>query len=299
MKLRRIALPLLFVAACAPAQPSPAPRQEAAKVAHPALWKLADEDTTIYLFGTIHVLPKGYAWESPRLKQVVGEADGLVIETVLADDPTAMATMLLQMGRATNLPPLLDRVPPAKKAALQSVIARSGVPASLLDGMKTWTAGMMLVAVTLTDIGADAQSGVEQQLKNAFAGAGKPIEGLEKPEQQLGFLDSLSEPDQRAFLESVVDSPEESRKDFARMLAAWSRGDDKAISATFDKEADMTPKLRQTLLYGRNAGWASWLKQRLDKPGTVLVAVGAGHLAGKGSVQDQLAAKGLKVSRVE
>jgi len=299
MKLRRIALPLLFLAACAPAQPSPAPRQSAAKVAHPALWKLADEDTTIYLFGTIHVLPKDYAWESPRLKQVVGQSDELVIETVLGDDPTAMATMLLTMGRATGLPPLLDRVAPAKRAALQSIITRSGLPPVLLDGLKTWTAGMMLVAVTLTDIGADAQSGVEQRLKTDFASAGKPIEGLEKPEQQLGFLDSLSEADQRGFLESVVDSPEASRKDFARMLAAWSRGDDKAISATFDNEPEMTPKLRQVLLYGRNAGWAAWLKQRLDKPGTLLVAVGAGHLAGKNSVQDQLAARGLKVTRVE
>lgn len=291
---RLLALAPLLLAAAAPAQ-RPAP----VKVAHPGLWKLADADTTIYLFGTIHVLPRGYAWESGRLKRAVAGADALVIETLVESDPVKSAKLLLGMGQASGLPPLVDRVPPAKKATLAGVIARSHIPPSLLDGMKTWTAAMLLVAVGLTDIGADPQSGVEQTLKEAFAAAGKPIEGLEKPEQQLGFLDSLSEADQRAFLETVVDDPAKSREEFTRMLAAWSRGDEQAIAATFDNEPEMNATLRQVLLYRRNAEWAKWLEARLAKPGTVLVAVGAGHLAGKGSVLDELAAKGLKVTRVE
>lgn len=33
----------------------------------PALWKVADEDTTIYLFGTVHVLPKDVVWYTPTI----------------------------------------------------------------------------------------------------------------------------------------------------------------------------------------------------------------------------------------
>ena len=44
----------------------------------PAIWKLADEDTTIYLFGTFHLLPDGFLWRSPELDGVVEEADELV-----------------------------------------------------------------------------------------------------------------------------------------------------------------------------------------------------------------------------
>ena len=48
----------------------------------------------------------------------------------------------------------------------------------------------------------------------------------------------------------------------------------------------------------RNARWADWVAARMAQPGTVFVAVGAGHLAGKGSVQTLLAEKGLKAERV-
>src|ERR1700709_809468 len=32
---------------------------------HPAMWKLSDRDTTIYLFGTFHLLPQGQNWRTP------------------------------------------------------------------------------------------------------------------------------------------------------------------------------------------------------------------------------------------
>ena len=59
------------------------------------------------------------------------------------------------------------------------------------------------------------------------------------------------------------------------------------------------PGLAKVLLIDRNKTWASWIRARLDRPGTVFMAVGAGHLGGKGSVQDQLATKGVKSSRVQ
>jgi uncharacterized protein YbaP (TraB family) len=300
MKIRALLPVSLLLTACAPvAQPTAPPTTEAAHVAHPGLWKLADEDTTIYLFGTIHVLPDDYVWESPKLSAAAAQADELVIETVIGKDPQAMATMMLAMGTGAGLPPLAERVPPERKAKLEALVARSNLPPALLDRMKTWTAAMMLVAATLTDLGVTAQSGVEEQLKGRFAGNARPITGLEKPEQQLGYLDQLSEEDQRAFLNSVLEDPVESRKEFDAMLAAWSRGDEKAIAATFDNADAMTPRLRTILLDQRNASWAGWLAERLARPGTVLVAVGAGHLAGADSVQTKLGARGLKVTRVE
>jgi uncharacterized protein YbaP (TraB family) len=300
MKISALLLPAILLAACAPVRdPAAAPKTEATNVAHPGLWKLADEDTTIYLFGTIHVLPQDYVWESPALTKAAAEANELVIETVIGKDPQAMASMLMALGTAPGLPPLADRVPADKKAKLEALIARSQLPPALLDGMKTWTAAMMLVASSLTDLGLSSQSGVEEQLKGRFAANDRPISGLEKPEQQLGYLNSLSEEDQRAFLSTVLDDPSESRKEFDGMLAAWARGDEKAIAKTFDGADEMTPRLRAVLLDQRNAIWATWLAERLARPGTILVAVGAGHLAGKDSVQTKLGERGLKVTRIQ
>ena len=49
---------LAFAGACATTPPEPV----APAVPGPALWKVADKDTTIYLFGTVHALPKDVPW---------------------------------------------------------------------------------------------------------------------------------------------------------------------------------------------------------------------------------------------
>jgi uncharacterized protein len=53
------------------------------------------------------------------------------------------------------------------------------------------------------------------------------------------------------------------------------------------------------LLVRRNKAWAQWIRARLDQPGTAFIAVGAGHLGGEGSVQDQLKALGVESARVQ
>ena len=83
------------------------------------------------------------------------------------------------------------------------------------------------------------------------------------------------------------------------MLNAWTRGDVKAIAHSFNSDLADAVELRDALLTRRNANWANWVKGRLDEPGTVLVAVGAGHLAGDQSVQTMLENQGLKVTRVQ
>ena len=292
--LSKLATPAaLLLAACASAGPAPAPN------AKPALWKLADADTTIYLFGTIHALPPAYKWRDATLDGAFAKADTLVLEAVLDPDPAKSSALLLGMGRTAGLPPLIDRVPEAKRAALAGIIARSKLPIAFLNGMETWSAALMLVGVTLGDLGIGPDEGVEHKLEAEFRAAGKPVDGLETAAQQLGYFDALSEEGQREFLLTLLDDPNKAKEDFNKMLTAWSRGDEAGIAASFDDEIELSPRLREILLVKRNAVWADWLTKRLDKPGTILVAVGAGHLAGPSSVRTMLAARGYKVERVQ
>ena len=48
----------------------------------------------------------------------------------------------------------------------------------------------------------------------------------------------------------------------------------------------------------RNARWADWIAARMQTPGTVFVAVGAGHLAGKDSLLVRLAETRIASQRV-
>lgn len=284
----RLLLPLLLLAAA-----PPAPR-----AARPALWKVADADTTIYLFGTIHVLPRTLRWRDAAIDAALARSDALTVEVVLDEEPGRIAALLATLGRAEGLPPLDGRVPPAKRAALAALVAASGVPAATFQGMKTWAAAVVLTGVALRRLGLADASGVEPQLEASFRARGRPVTGLETPEQQLGYFDRLPEASQRAFLLSTLDPPETARKDYAETIAAWRTGDVAAIERAFADDPEFTPALRDLLIRQRDRAWADAIARRLRRPGTVFVAVGAGHLVGPDSVQRMLAARGIRATRV-
>jgi len=289
-----LAAAAISTAACAAPAPAPAPH-----VAKPALWKLADADTTIYLFGSFHLLPNGEQWRTPAFEKALAGSDTLVLEVANLDDPSALIASLMKLAISPNLPPLAERVPAGKRDALKAMIAESGLPETALDRMETWAAALLLTGVTYKRLGLDPNAGVEHSLMAPWRKSGRPLEGLETIDQQLGYFDGLSEDAQRKFLVGLLDSPEKGRAEFAAMLKAWETGDAAGIARTFDDETQMSAELRRTLMAERNARWSEWLKARLDRPGTVFVAVGAGHLAGNDSVLRLLAAKGLKVSRLQ
>lgn len=275
-----------------------AAQARAPQTARPALWQVSDADTTIYLFGTIHLLPSDLKWRTAKLDQALTSSQELVVETIIDDkNPTKLMSAMASIGLAKGLPPIVERVPPAKRAALQAAIKKSGVPETAYNAMKTWMAAFLLLSNQFRDMGLSG--GVEGVLRNDFIASNKPIGELESNVEQLGFFDRLPEAAQRNLLEGALEENATVKRDFGGMLDAWSRGDVKGIARTFDHDLSTSPELRDSLIRQRNANWSKWIEQRLARPGAVLVAVGAGHLAGKDSVLEMLKKRGYKVRRLQ
>ena len=280
------------------AKSKPAPKPEA-QPAKPAMWKLSDKDTNVYLFGTIHALPKDLQWRTPALEAAISQSSDLVLEVGDLDDQAAITGAFQKLALSPGLPPLAARIPEEKVAGLNKLVSESGVPARVLDSLETWAAGLTIASASLGKLGVDPDSGADKQLSMTFKAAKKPVSGLETGEEQLGFFDKLPESDQRAFLVGMIDEKTEAKEEFAKMVAAWKRGDEKEIALSFDDETKMSAALTDVLLYKRNANWTNWLANRMNTPGTTMVAVGAGHLAGDGSVIALLKKRGFKVKRVQ
>ena len=266
----------------------------------PALWSVSDADTTVYLFGTIHLLPQNYHWRTPGLEKAVDSSQELMVETIVDEkNPQALVSTLMQLALSPGLPPIAERVPVAKRAALDAAIAKSGVPRAAYDRMDTWAAAFMLLGNQFRAMGLKNGEGVEPVLKSAFKKEGKPVGELETNAEQLGFFDTLPEKAQRALLQGAIDTPADTKTQFDGMLSAWKRGDVNAIARTFNHDRASSPELREALLKRRNANWTRWIEQRMQKPGSVMIAVGAGHLAGRDSVVDLLQRNGLHVRRIQ
>jgi len=264
----------------------------------PALWKVADEDTTIYLFGTVHVLPQGVEWYGPTLEHALATSDTLVTEIPSGPETDAkMQQLVMTTGMLPADQSLRDMLSAEEKAVYEDGLAKIGLPANAFDRFEPWMAGLTLTVLPLVQQGYSPSAGVEKQLE-AKAGADKARGALETVEYQIGIFDSMATEAQVEFLVAAADAVEETKPMLDKMVAEWLKGDADALAAIMNEELG-DPAVAEALLYTRNANWAEWIDARMDQPGTVFVAVGAGHLAGERSVQGLLAQRGFASERVQ
>ena len=291
--VRRLALaPILALVALLAAGASPV-------LAAPALWVVKDKDSTIYLFGTIHVLKPTTQWRSPKITKAFQDADDVVTEIVEPDDKAVIQAMMLKYGidRTTLLPAKLK---PETYAKLQAAAQGMGFPPTGMDAMRPWMAAITVSLTPLLQAGYDPESGVEKKLTAQAKAAGKPIAGFETLEQQLRFFADMT-PDQEAqLLDSTLDEIDEGPAKIDALVTAWAAGDQDALKTQMIDEMQRDyPEIYKLLLVDRNHDWAGQLKTKLAGSGVSFVAVGAGHLVGPDSVQAQLKTLGIKAQRVE
>lgn len=296
---RLLAAGLLLLTGCSQEQQAAArvPPAQASYVT-PALWQVKDEDTAIYLFGTVHVLKPGTIWFKGGIKRAFDASDELVLEIVEPEDPQAMAASMAHMALARDGVKLSDRLDADMRGKYQTAMAANGLPWQMFEPFNPWMAGMALAVKPLEKLGYKADLGAEKTLTAAAKAAGKKVGALETVEQQLGYFAGLPMDSQVKFLNATVEGLPDMDKEFSRLIVHWKEGDPDKLAAEMNESLDTTPELAQVLLIQRNANWAKWIKERMARPGTVFIAVGAGHLAGKGSVQDQLNEMGVTSNRV-
>lgn len=267
--------------------------------ADPALWVIKDEDTTIYLFGTVHVLKPGLSWFDEAVKDAFDKSDEMMLEIVMPEDQNAVARTMMPLAMDQSGKTIPSRLTADQLKAYQAAIVSVGLPANAFDNFEPWFPAMTLSVLPLTKLGYDPEQGAEKLLTKFAKADAKPVSGLETLEEQLGFFDQLPDTQQVAFLNTVVRDMDKLGPMLDKMVALWAKGDPDGLAVAMNESMAATPELAKTLLYDRNARWADQIKTRLDKPGTVFIAVGAGHLAGEKSVQDYLKARGLTATRVE
>lgn len=266
--------------------------------AKPALWVMKDADTTIYLFGTIHVLKPDVRWFHGPVKKAFDKADTLVLE-VSTDDKQAVAAATMKLAVDTDGPPLTQKLDAETRARYLALLGTTGLSQEQMEPFQPWFAAVTLSLAPLAKLGYSPDAGVEDVLKTAAHKGGKTITPLETVEGQLGFFAGLPQKTQIIFLRSTIDEAAQLETQINRMVSEWSSGRPEALAEDMNDSMKDMPEIADALLYQRNRNWAGWLAKRMDQPGTVFLAVGAGHLAGKGSVLDELKAKGFAIKRVE
>ncbi|WP_373487186.1 TraB/GumN family protein [Blastomonas sp.] len=264
----------------------------------PAMWVVRDEDTTIYMFGTVHVLRPGLNWLKGDVKAAFDRADELVLEVIEPEDPAVVQGILMSKASNPQGTTLRSMLPDELRTKYETTLTGMNVPPAAFDQMKPWFAGITLTTLPLLMQGYDLNSGAEKVLTKAAKDVSKPLGQLETIEQQLDIFDSLNAEAQIEFLQVAVDGVPDVTKQIDDMVDAWGKADLVRLDRLLNEGFETYPGLYDAILTKRNANWVSWIQERMKKPGTVFMAVGAAHLVGKDSVQAQLAQTGIESERV-
>ncbi|HCW48596.1 MAG TPA: TraB/GumN family protein [Brevundimonas sp.] len=271
-----------------------------AGVAHaePALWVVKDDDSTLYLFGAIHVLKPDADWRSPRFDAAFYSAAHLVLEVENPEDQAALMPLIQQHGLSPDRP-LSALLSPEDLARLDDAARSLGLTATQLDPMRPWLASLSLSVAPLARAGYQPASGVEPILRAHAQSGGVPISGLETLDQQVRLLAGFPEDGQLAYLRRTLGDYASGAAALDRLVAAWLAGDVDEIAAIgVGSMRDAGERVYQALLVERNRAWAEQILTMLEGSGIAFIAVGALHLAGEDSLQVMLERRDVRVERL-
>ena len=263
----------------------------------PALWKVSDEDTTIYMLGTVHILPPGIEWFDGRIETAFNSSQLLVTE-IAGGDPLTMQALVMDKAMLGDGQTLRGLLSDKERADYEAALAAMGIPLATFDRFDPWYASVGLSTLPLMREGFDGKNGVEEFLHARAGQRGLAQEGLETAEYQLSIFDSLPLEVQKNYLFEIIAELPTIGTQIKVMIEAWKSGNADELARLMNS-GQSDPVLIDRLLTSRNKAWARWIDERLEQPGTVFLAVGAGHLAGEASLQDQLAAAGIASQRLQ
>ncbi|WP_313102561.1 TraB/GumN family protein [Brevundimonas sp.] len=295
------ALSALLLAPSAMAQASSA--APAAVVAAPAgsgpgLWVVKDEDSTLYLFGTVHVLKPDTPWGTARVDRAFASADEYWFEIADLSDQSGVMPIIQAKGVSPDRP-LSSLLTAEEMAELDAAARTVGATAAQLDPLRPWLASLQLALASIQKAGYVAANGGDQILHARAAAAGKPIKGFETAPQQIGFVADMTEDAQLALLRSGLKEFDQADAMLGRMVSAWSAGDVETLDRLIGQEMKAeSPEMYAVMLTRRNQAWADQIQTLLAGSGTAFISVGAGHLAGADSLQAQLEQRGIRVERL-
>lgn len=259
-----------------------------------ALWEVHGKHNTVYLLGSIHVLrPSDYPL-APAVLKAYADSKSLVMEINLAemDSGQVQAEMLssaiLPEGRT-----LADILGPRRYAHAAGLAHDVGIDLSSFDQFAPWFAAEAISELQLTQLGFEAQSGVEMYFLERARTDGKVIAGLETVHDQIALFEGLSMDAQANYLVSSLEQARSLPQEVDAMVHAWQRGDTAWFEHELEAEFGQDPVLHQTVLAARNRKWLPRIEALLNDDKNYLVIVGTGHLVGPNSVIDLLKKDGV------
>jgi uncharacterized protein YbaP (TraB family) len=270
----------------------------AGRFEHGLLWKIEPPGAEpSYLFGTMHSEDPAVLHLPGPVRRAFEAASGVTLEVVLDPASLVMMTSAFMLNDGSNLKQHIGA--PLYRRAVQAM-AGYGMPEAMVSGMKPWA-----VAVTLMTPPSESGMVLDLMLYQQALAAGKPVDGLETPMEQLDVFDALSPQDQVAMLEDTLDNLDDMQRMLDQLKFAYLARDlrrlveigDESMASLHESDPERAQRFTDRLITERNHRMAERMQSRLAT-GRQFIAVGALHLPGEEGLLSLLSGKGYRVTMV-
>jgi uncharacterized protein YbaP (TraB family) len=294
-------VPLLVAAFGVVLASAPVEARDAAR-AQPALWEMSAGKSKVYLFGSVHMLPRDWPWRTKAIDQAIRASNIFVFETAMThDERNKMSLFVQDHGRLPHGQKLSRMLSPRGLKDFEKALDRTPLDRQSVETMRPWLALVALSDYQIKNgpVRSFVEEGVDYTLEQEAWEGRKAIRHLESSESQLEMLVQATPDSDIAGFEADLRELPKADQVYRRLLDSWTEGNQVALAKVMASEAEINPDEKTLLLDKRNRNWLPQIEAMMVQNKTIFVTVGAAHLVGTGSVLDMLCVRGWKVQRIK
>jgi uncharacterized protein len=282
---------------CAAEVPRTSPR--------PYLWRVERHGIVSHLFGTIHVGLDPRAALGPVGLAALAASRRVFVEMDVTSFDAGLEFAIAAMRRAEMPPDRSLRELLQEDAWRRLVKLHAGkVSADELARLEPWFVSLWTLPYVLgprkkplPGVRWNAPT-LDEAIAARAEWAGAKVSALASPAEHLAVWAAIGRAQGVEMLEEVVADPEAMRDETDRLVAAYTRADDRMIRKLVGTLERRRPTVAEYLLFRRNERWRDKLEHWLPE-GRIFVVAGVGHMYGERGLVSLLRSRGWRVERVQ
>jgi uncharacterized protein YbaP (TraB family) len=265
----------------------------------PAIWRIKEGGGTVYIFGSLHILPNSFQWRSPVIESAMRESDIFVFEVPADEEATRrQKAFIVKNGLLpanASLRKVLNRT---EFQTYSRILIGAGLKPEHFTRYRPWLAAVVVGLAYVHRRDISTLKGVDDDIIEYAQAQEKELRYLETIEDQMQLLIRGDDQSQVNSLKHQLVALPRAISHTQDLVNTWARGDAQAFSDLIERDFAGHEEAQDVLISNRNRTWLPSIRELLTTGRTAMVTVGAAHIGGLKGVLALLCDAGHGVQRI-